>query len=45
MGQWSRDPNEPPFIDLVPPEQAEGERKVLHDELERVRGPRRVSNL
>ena len=45
MGQWSRGPNEPPFIDLVPPEEAEGERKALYGELERVRGPGRVSNL
>ena len=45
MGQWSRDPNEPPFIDLVPPERAEGDRKALYVELERVRGPGRVSNL
>ena len=43
MGQWSRGPNEPPFIDLVPPEEAEGERKTLYGE--RVRGPGRVSNL
>ena len=45
MGQWSRGPNEPPFIDLVPPEEAEGERQALYGELERVRGPGRVSNL
>ena len=45
MGQWSRDPNEPPFIDLVPPERAEGERRTLYDELQHVRGPGRVSNL
>ena len=45
MGQWSRDSNEPPFIDLVPPERAEGERKALYDELQRIRGPGRVSNL
>ena len=45
MGQWSRNPNEAPFIELVPPEQAEGERKALYGELERMRGPGRVSNL
>lgn len=45
MGQWSRNPDEPPFVDLVPPEEAEGERKALYGELERLRGPSRVSNL
>ena len=33
------------YIDLVPPETAEGERKELYDDLERVRGKGRVSNL
>ena len=28
MGRWSRDSNELPFIDLVPPKQAEGEREA-----------------
>lgn len=45
MGQWSRDQNTPPFIDLVPIERATGARKDLYDEMERVRGPGRVSNL
>jgi uncharacterized peroxidase-related enzyme len=44
-GQWSRDANTPPFIDLVPIERATGARKELYDEMERVRGPGRVSNL
>lgn len=33
------------FIDLVPPEQATGPLKSLYDDLERVRGKGRVSNL
>src|SRR5215467_9708837 len=45
MGQWSRTGDTPPFIELVPPERATGLRKELYDELERVRGPGRVSNL
>jgi len=45
MGQWSRDADTPPFIDLVPIEKARGVRKELYDELERVRGKGRVSNL
>ena len=45
MGQWSRDANEAPFVDLVPIEAASGARKDLYDELERVRGKGRVSNL
>src|SRR6516225_3776815 len=45
MGQWSRTGDTPPFIELVPPERATGTRKELYDELERVRGPGRVSNL
>jgi uncharacterized peroxidase-related enzyme len=45
MGQWSRDASTPPFIDLVSIEQATGPRKALYDEMERVRGPGRVSNL
>jgi uncharacterized peroxidase-related enzyme len=45
MGQWSRTGDTPPFIELVPPERATGARKDLYDELERVRGPGRVSNL
>src|SRR5262249_62206325 len=44
-GQWSRDARTPPFIDLVPIEGATGARKELYDEIERVRGPGRVSNL
>ncbi len=45
MGQWSRDADTPPFIDLVPIEKASGARKELYNELERVRGKGRVSNL
>lgn len=45
MGQWSRGPDTPPFIDLVPMEEATGLRKALYDDLERVRGPGQVSNL
>ena len=45
MGQWSRTSDTLPFIELVPPERATGLRKELYDELERVRGPGRVSNL
>lgn len=45
MGQWSRKEHPEPFIDLVPPEQAQGARKALYDELEKVRGRGRVSNL
>ena len=45
MGQWSRSADTPPFIDLVPMEQATGLRKELYDDLERVRGPGKVSNL
>ena len=45
MGQWSRGPDESPFIELVPPEHAEGERRALYGELERMRGPGQVSNL
>lgn len=44
-GQWSRDAGTEPFIDLVPIERATGARKELYDEMERVRGPGRVSNL
>ena len=45
MGQWSRKDDPEPFIDLVPVEKAQGLRKALYDELERVRGKGRVSNL
>jgi uncharacterized peroxidase-related enzyme len=45
MGQWSRDASMPPFVDLVPIERAAGARKALYDQIERVRGPGRVSNL
>ena len=45
MGQWSRDASTPPFVELVPIERATGARKALYDEMERVRGPGRVSNL
>jgi hypothetical protein len=38
-GQWSRDASTPPFIDLVPIEQATGARKKLYEEMQRVRGP------
>ena len=34
-----------PFIDLVPPESAEGPRKALYDDMERIRGAGRISNL
>src|SRR4029450_9348684 len=44
-GQWSRDASTSPFIDLVPIEQATGARKEFYDEMERVRGRGRVSNL
>jgi uncharacterized peroxidase-related enzyme len=44
-GQWSRDADTPPFIDLVSIEKATGARKELYNEMERVRGPGRVSNL
>ena len=45
MGQWSRKDDPDPFIELVPPEQASGARRALYDELEKVRGKGRVSNL
>ena len=45
MGQWSRKDDPEPFIDLVPIDEASGARKALYDELERVRGRGRVSNL
>ena len=45
MGQWSRKDHPEPFIELVPVAQAQGPRKALYDELERVRGKGRVSNL
>lgn len=45
MGQWSRDENAGPFIDLVPFEEATGLRKALYEELEQVRGKGMVSNL
>lgn len=45
MGQWSRKDHPQPFIELVPVHEAEGERKALYDELLRIRGPGRVSNL
>jgi uncharacterized peroxidase-related enzyme len=45
MGQWSRSPDDPPFVDLVPVEKATGGRKELYDALERVRGKGRVANL
>src|SRR6266511_5750703 len=44
-GQWSRDASMSPFIDLVPIEQATGARKEFYDEMQRLRGPGRVSNL
>jgi uncharacterized peroxidase-related enzyme len=45
MGQWSRKDHPEPFIELMAPERASGLRKTLYDELERVRGKGRVSNL
>lgn len=45
MGQWSRKDHPQAFIELVPVNEAQGERKALYDELERIRGPGRVSNL
>jgi uncharacterized peroxidase-related enzyme len=45
MGQWSRKDHPEPFIDLVPLEKATGARKALYEELERIRGKGRVSNL
>ncbi len=45
MGQWSRKDDPDPFIELVSVDQATGARKALYDELERVRGKGRVSNL
>ncbi len=45
MGQWSREATSEPYIDLVAPEKAAGARKELYDELERIRGRGRVSNL
>ncbi len=45
MGQWSRGPESEPFIALVPVEEATGLRKALYEELERVRGKGKVSNL
>lgn len=45
MGQWSRKDDPQPFIELIPVEKAQGLRKTLYDELERVRGKGRVSNL
>jgi len=45
MGQWSRKDDPEPYIDLVEMAQAQGLRKVLYDDLERVRGKGQVSNL
>lgn len=45
MGQWSRKDHPEPFITLVPDAEATGLRKALYDELERVRGKGKVSNL
>jgi len=45
MGQWSRDEQELPFIDLVDVDDATGPRKELYDRLEQIRGKGRVSNL
>ena len=45
MGQWSRQDHPEPFIELVSPEHATGARRALYDELERVRGKGKVSNL
>ena len=45
MGQWSRKDDPEPFIEMVPMEKAEGVRKVLYDEVERVRGKGHLSNL
>ena len=45
MGQWSRKDDPEPFIDLVPMDKAQGLRKVLYEEVERVRGKGYLSNL
>ncbi len=45
MGQWSRKDDPDPYIEFVPVDRAVGKRKALYDELERVRGKGRVSNL
>ena len=45
MGQWSRKDDPEPFIELVPLEKAEGLRKALYEEVERVRGKGYLSNL
>lgn len=45
MGQWSRKDDPEPFIELVPLEKAQGLRKALYDEVERVRGKGFLSNL
>ncbi len=45
MGQWSRKDDPEPFVEFVAVDKAEGLRKVLYDDLERVRGKGQVSNL
>jgi len=45
MGQWSRKDDPEPFVEMVPMEEAEGLRKVLYEEVERVRGKGYLSNL
>ena len=45
MGQWSREDDPAPYIDLVPVSEAKGLRKSLYDEIEKARGKGRVSNL
>lgn len=45
MGQWSRKDDPEPFVEFVPFEKAEGLRKTLYEEVERVRGKGYLSNL
>lgn len=45
MGQWSRKDDPEPFVEFVAVDNAEGLRKALYDDLERVRGKGQVSNL
>ncbi len=45
MGQWSRKDDPEALIEMVPLEKAEGLRKALYEEVERVRGKGYLSNL
>ena len=45
MGQWSRKDDPEPFIEFVDMERAQGLRKILYEEVERVRGKGYLSNL